>query len=98
MPHRADVLQTIAPQLPGFLEDPQGAILVRAGGREAPHGIGAIQPHAAENGSWERSFPVHKVEAEEPAFFGHHACIERELDKTPEPFIRYWGWAEDARV
>jgi hypothetical protein len=79
MPHRADVLQTIAPQLPGFLEDPQGAALVSAGGRKAAHGIRAIQPHSAKNGSRGCSFPAHNVEAEEPSLFGHHAGIKREL-------------------
>jgi hypothetical protein len=98
MPHRADVLQTIAPQLSSFLEDTQGAVLVGAGGREAPHGIRAIQPHSAKNGSRECSFPVDKIEAEEPALFGHHACIERKLDKIPKPFIGYRSWAEEARA
>jgi hypothetical protein len=98
MPHRADVLQTIAPQLPGFLGDPQRGVLVGAGGREAPHGIRAIQPHSAKNGSRERSVSVNKVEAGELALFGQHACIERELDQTPQSFIGYWSWAEDARA
>jgi hypothetical protein len=80
MPHRADILQTIAPQLSGFLEDPQSAVLVGAGGRKAPHGIRAIQPNSVKNGGRECGFPVHKVEAEEPALFGHYARIEREFD------------------
>jgi hypothetical protein len=95
---RTDVLQTIAPQLAGFFYDAQGAVLVSAGGREAAHGIRAIQPHSVKSGSRGRSFPAHEVEAEESALLGHHAGIERELDKLPEPFIGYWNWAEDARV
>jgi hypothetical protein len=71
---------------------------VGADGREAPHGIRAIQTDSAKNGSRECSFPVYKVEAEDPALFGHHAGMESELNKTRETFIGYRSLAEDARA